>query len=173
MTSGMAYDRGFAVENAHTVNTACASKTRRFVPRSNSDRSKGDTQQFRDHRFESGYQFRVHELIVVRDTQADNSLLVEILFEFPLKPVLVSLLHDKDNFRPEDEFWCQYVYGVRIQACRHHFKIGMIPEDFLSCRASELVLTANEKDSLHGNFELFPHEAWGFTPAPSEASDCQ
>lgn len=94
-------------------------------------------------------EFRLHEGIVVRDVEADDSRVLEVAFEAFGQPRAVGFFHDDDDVGPFDQFSGAGVVGVGIQAGGGDFEVRARGEDVLGGRAAEFVAAAEEEDAFH------------------------
>ena len=91
---------------------------------------------------EQSNQFIVHVLVIVRDIQADDSLLVQVLFEPFLQSVAMGFFHHKDVLRPFDQFRCCWDRGIFVEPGRSNVKTLHTGEDDFCRGASEFILAA-------------------------------
>ncbi len=90
------------------------------------------------------HQFRVHELIIIRNIQTDKSFAEQKILVLLLKLVPVRLLYDEDDIRPLDLFTLKRINGVIIGSGRRNLKIVPSCEHLFGSGAAQFVLTADE-----------------------------
>lgn len=100
----------------------------------------------RDFDLEKAYQHRVHELVVIRDVQANDSLIGKARLELGREFVAVSPLHDEDQVSPNEELRRNGILSIVVKTSRGRLDPRPIGKHVLGRWATEPVLTANEKN---------------------------
>jgi hypothetical protein len=90
------------------------------------------------------HQFRVHELVIIRDIQTYQTLAEQELPVLFLNLVAVCLFHDENDIRPLDLFTLKRINGVIIGSGRRNLKIVPSCEHLFGSGAAQFVLTADE-----------------------------
>ncbi len=88
------------------------------------------------------HKFGLHELIVVRNIEADYLGMPKIPFEASCEPVFVRFLHYEDDVCPFQQFWCAYDFSIVIQPGRRDFNVYFRRENLLCGGAAQPVLAA-------------------------------
>ena len=107
------------------------------------------TEKLRHLGFEKTDERRVHELKLVRDVEADDSLAVEILSKFLGEYVPMCLLHDKYDVGPLDEFCCNRDVCIMVRSGRRGLDVWIGGENLFGRGTSEAILAAYEEQSHH------------------------
>jgi hypothetical protein len=102
-------------------------------------------------------QFRVHELVLVRDVQADDTLVAQVWFELGRQLRAMGVLHDKDKVSPLQKLRRNRTVCVEADARGGSLDAGPISEYLLRGRTAQAILSANEKDVARQELFLRPN----------------
>lgn len=89
----------------------------------------------------------LHELVVVRGAQADDTLAAKLRPEVVGELPLMLRLHYVDDVGPLDQFRRQRVVCAAVGAGGGRLNAGAVGEYLLGSRAAEAVLAANEEEA--------------------------
>lgn len=87
----------------------------------------------------------LHELIVVRDSEADDSLVAKLSAELLTQLALMALFQREYQVGPFDQFFCEQVLSAPVRAGRGALDVGPIREHLFRGGAAEAVLAADEE----------------------------
>ena len=90
----------------------------------------------------------VHELVVIRDVQADHPFAEKVWLEFVGQFGLVVPLHHEDQFRPLHELGSKRILSAMIQTGRGALDSRMLGKYLLGCRTTPPVHAADEENAL-------------------------
>ena len=96
------------------------------------------------------HQFGLHEIVVVRDVEAEDAGAFEPGFEAALQPGAVGALHDEDQVGPFDQFGGALLLRIRGQAGGGGLDAGAGREDALGRGGAEAVAGAEEEEVGQG-----------------------
>lgn len=91
-------------------------------------------------------EFGLHELVVIRNVQSDNTPAFERFGKLLPESVQVRFLHKKDNVRPPEMPFSDNNTSLRLRASRAHLKAGKATEDAFGREAPNPVTAADEEE---------------------------
>jgi len=81
-------------------------------------------------------EFMVHELVLVANIQAYDPNFTQVFLELGRELVAVRALHDKDDVCPFQQFGCDRILGIVIEAGRRCINARPVGKDMLRSRAA-------------------------------------
>ena len=98
---------------------------------------------------EQSDEFRIHVFVYVRNLEAHDALVCQVLAKSGSELAAVALLHHEDDVSPLDQLWRQRVAGVVVRTGGRTLDTRMAGEDLLGRRATKEILAADKQYVLH------------------------